>query len=128
LTAVDETPLASICYLSRLTYLSSATVHRWLTQSLGYITCHFRQVPHILPDDQKAQRVEQSRVLFQQLEAGHNRAWHDIVMPDELWFLFTMSHEFIWLPDGEKVPQRERPMIWSKSPCSQVFGIPKDSI
>jgi hypothetical protein len=42
LAALDEIPFAPTRRLSRLIHLSSATVYRRLTQSLGYTTRHLR--------------------------------------------------------------------------------------
>jgi hypothetical protein len=36
-------------------------------------------------------------------------------------FSFTAPYEFIWLPDGETVPQRERTMILSKKIMIIIF-------
>jgi hypothetical protein len=41
------------------------------------------------------------------LQAEHDRAWHDIVTLDESWFYLSTNHEFVSLPQGEKVPERE---------------------
>jgi hypothetical protein len=67
-----------------------------------------------LSDVQKLQRVDQARLLLRLLQPHHDRAWYDIVTLDESWFYFTISHEFIRLPQGEKVPERERSMIGSE--------------
>jgi hypothetical protein len=68
LAALEETPFASIRYLSRLTGLSFATVYPRLTQLLGYTARHLRRIPYILSDCQKAQRVRQNRLLLRLLE------------------------------------------------------------
>jgi hypothetical protein len=52
--------------------------------------------------------------LLRKLVAQQQRVWHDIVTFDESWFYLTIYHEFIWLPETEQVPERERPMIQSK--------------
>jgi hypothetical protein len=119
--ALDETQFASIRHLSRLTHLSSDTIYQQLTQSLAITASHLRWAAYILSDDQNMQGVEQSRLSFWPLE-------HNKVVPGKASFYFTMSHEFPWLPDGEKVPQRERPMIQSKGSWSELFGILKDPI
>jgi hypothetical protein len=48
------------------------------------------------------------------LEVQHDRPWHAIVTPDESRFSLSTDHEFIWLPEGEKIPERERHTIQSK--------------
>jgi hypothetical protein len=42
------------------------------------------------------------------LEVEEQRAWHDIVTFDESWFYCSTGCESIWLPPGEKVPERPR--------------------
>jgi hypothetical protein len=66
--ALNETLLASVSHLSRLIHLSSSTIYQQLTQSLEHTARDLRWVPHILSDDQKAQRVEQSRRFLRLLE------------------------------------------------------------
>jgi hypothetical protein len=41
------------------------------------------------------------------LEIQHDRVWHDIVTLDESWFYLNTDDELVWLPQGEKVPERE---------------------
>jgi hypothetical protein len=40
--ALEDSPLASVRQLSRLTHLPSTTVYRRLTQSLGFVARHLR--------------------------------------------------------------------------------------
>jgi hypothetical protein len=47
-------------------------------------------------------------------EVQHNRVRHGIVTLDGSWFYVSTDHEFIWLPQGEKVPECERYIIQSK--------------
>jgi hypothetical protein len=48
-------------------------------------------------------------------EVQHDRAWHDIITLDESWFYQSTDYEFVWLPQDEKVPERERHTIQSKN-------------
>jgi hypothetical protein len=41
------------------------------------------------------------------LEVQHDRAWHDIVTLDKSWFDLSTDHEFLWLPQSEKVSECE---------------------
>jgi AraC-like DNA-binding protein len=54
LLALDEQPFASIGQLAQLFHLPRTTVHRRLTQSLGFQFRYFRRVPHRLSDAQKS--------------------------------------------------------------------------
>jgi hypothetical protein len=41
------------------------------------------------------------------LEVPPDREWHGIVTLDESWFSLRTDHGFLWLPQGEKVPECE---------------------
>jgi hypothetical protein len=45
---------------------------------------------------------------------------------DESWFYLTTYHEFIWLPETEKVLERERPMIQSKKLMLTIVWNPQE--
>jgi hypothetical protein len=68
LLARSDQPCASIRELARLTHLPKPTVHRRLTQSLGFRVRHLRWVPHFLSRCQKLDRVRLSQQLFLMLE------------------------------------------------------------
>jgi hypothetical protein len=53
LLALADQPFESIRELSQLTHLPRTTVHRRLTQSLGFRVRHIRWVPHFLAHYQK---------------------------------------------------------------------------
>jgi hypothetical protein len=89
LAALEDSPFASVWQLSRLTHLPSTTVYRRLTQSLGFVTRHYRWVPHTLSDAQKGERVNMSRRLLRMLEVQRDRAWHIIVTFDKSWFYLS---------------------------------------
>jgi hypothetical protein len=52
------------------------------------------------------------------LEVQCDRAWYDIVTLDESWFWLKTDYEFVWLPQDEKVPEREQHTI-------QLYSIKK---
>jgi hypothetical protein len=93
--------------LSRLTDLPSTIVYRRLTQSLGFVACYLRRMPHALSDAPKGERVNLSWRLLRMLEVHRDRAWHDIVTLDESWLSLSTNYEFVWLPRDENVPERE---------------------
>jgi hypothetical protein len=55
----------------------------------------------------------------------HDRAWGDTVTLDEPWFCLTTRHEFIWLPQREKVPERGGHTIQSKRFTSTFIWNPR---
>jgi hypothetical protein len=121
--ALDENTFASVWQLSRLTRRPSTTVYQCLTQSLGFAARHLRWLPQVLSHAQKANRVDMSRRLLRMLEVQHGRFWHAIVTLNELWFYVRMDHEFTWLPQGEKVHERERYIIQSPKFMMRIVGI-----
>jgi hypothetical protein len=114
LAALCETPFAPVHQFSRLTHLSPATVHRWLTQSLGFTAHHFRCVRHILSDMWKAHGVDSAQLLLWSLQPQQDGEWHDVVTFGESWFTFAISHECTSPPQGENVPEREWSMVRSE--------------
>jgi hypothetical protein len=114
LAALEDSAFAAVRQLSQLIHLPSTTVCRRLTQSLGFVVCHLRWVPHALSDAKNGKRVNLSRRLLRMLEVQRDRAWHDIVTLDECRFRLSTDCESVWLPRDEKVPERERHIIQSK--------------
>jgi hypothetical protein len=57
LDALGKQPFSSICELAKLTCIPTATVHRQLTRSLGFVVKHLSWVLHSLTDTQEAQRL-----------------------------------------------------------------------
>jgi histone-lysine N-methyltransferase SETMAR len=125
LSVLDENPFASVRQLSRLTHIPATTVYPRLTESLGFTARHLGWVPHALSEEQMAQRVELSRELLRILQVQHDRAWHYIVTLDELWLYLSTDHELIWLPHGEKVPERERHTVQSKKFMPTIVWNPR---
>jgi hypothetical protein len=62
------------------------------------------------------------------IELQRDRARDDIVTRGDLWFHLTPDYEFLWLPRDEKVPERERQRVQSKSSYRGLFGIRAGSI
>jgi hypothetical protein len=111
LSALQEYPFSSLRALSRLTHLSRTSVHRHLTQSLGYVIRHLHWVPHSLSADQKAKRVAMSGSLFHLLESLSPRSWSHVITLDKSWFYHENDGEQMWLLPHEKVPERSKHMV-----------------
>jgi hypothetical protein len=120
--------VCSVQQLSRPTHLPSTIVYRRLTQSLGFVARHLRWVTHALSGAQKDERVNLSRRLLRLLEVQRDRPWHEIVTLDESWFSLSTDYEIVWLPQNEKVPEREGHTIQSKNSGSRLFGVRAGSI
>jgi hypothetical protein len=96
LATLEEKSFSSVRKLARATHLQFITVHKRLTNSLGFVLCHLRWVPHILSSPQKLQPVDLSSSLVWTLEVQERRAWHDIVTLDGSWFYDSTDYESIW--------------------------------
>jgi AraC-like DNA-binding protein len=64
LKALIDNPLFSVPELSRLTGLSRSTVHRHMTESLGFTVRHLHWISHRLSGDQKTISVSLPRQLL----------------------------------------------------------------
>jgi hypothetical protein len=58
LDSLEKQSFSSIRELAQLICIPRSTVHRHLTQSLGFVVKHLRWVPHSLTPARKAQRVK----------------------------------------------------------------------
>jgi hypothetical protein len=97
LDALEKQPFSSIRELAQLTCIPRSTVHRHLTQSLGFVVKHLRWVSHGRTAAQKAQRVSLSKKLLRELRSIKHHGWQFIITLDESWFYRATDHEQIWL-------------------------------
>jgi hypothetical protein len=82
-SALAGNPFSSVHERSRLTCLSTSTVHRHFTDLLRLAVRKLRWISHCLLDSQTAIRVKLSRGRLPVLEAQQARGWRDIVTLDE---------------------------------------------
>jgi hypothetical protein len=112
LDALQRQPFSSVRELAKLTCIPGSTVHRYLTQTLGFVVKRRRCVPHSLPDPQKASRVFLANQLLGELRSVKHHDWELSVTLDESWFYLATNHEQLWLRFEEKPPKDLG--IWSK--------------
>jgi hypothetical protein len=98
----------SIRQLARFTCIPTTTVHRHLTQSLGFMVKHLRWVPHTLTPTQEMERATLSIELLRQLRSIERHGWQFIITLGELWFYLSADHEQIWLRVKEQPPEKPR--------------------
>jgi hypothetical protein len=75
LDALEHYPFSSIRELTCLTCISIPTVHRYLTQSLGFVVKHLCWVPHTLTPPQKTEPATLSIELLRQLRSIEHHGW-----------------------------------------------------
>jgi hypothetical protein len=124
LSVLKVQPFDSVCDIPRLTRLARSTVHWHLTRSLGFMVCHLRWIPDVLPEAQNRIRVSNSKQLLAILQEQQGSSWRELVLLDESWFYLHTDHERIWLAPGETPPDRERHTIQSpKFMLTIVWGL-----
>jgi hypothetical protein len=114
LLALADQSSASIRKLSRLTDLPTTTVHRRLTQFLGFV-CAISDGYPFFATLSKARSSEVVTTIFLMLEPQERRSWHGIVTLDESWFYLHTDHELIWAQPDAEIPERERHPVQSQT-------------
>jgi hypothetical protein len=76
-------PLGSVRYIAEATDTPATTVFYILTKVLGLRFCHWRWVPDLLSDDQKADGPRQAFLLLTALTAAEKRKWLNFRTRDE---------------------------------------------
>ena len=61
---IETTPFASVSYIANTLSSNKATIYRYLTEHLGRVYKHSRWVPHLLTQQQKKKRVDETKELF----------------------------------------------------------------
>jgi hypothetical protein len=102
LDALEHDPFSSLQELARLTCIPTTTVHRNLTQSLGFVVKHLRWIPRTLTPTEKPEPATPSIELLRQLPSIKHHGWQFIISLDESWFYLSTDHEQIWLHMEEK--------------------------
>jgi hypothetical protein len=82
LDALEHYPFSYIRELARFTCIPITTVHRHLTQSLGFVVKHLRWISHTLTHTQKPERATLSIELLRQLRSIEQHSWQ---------FIFTLT-------------------------------------
>jgi hypothetical protein len=93
--ALGQTPFASVRELAKATCISTATVWRRLTRSLGFFVKHLHWVPHNLTEVQRQIRIDRSIELLRRLESAQANEWQSIMILDESWFYLWTIHEIV---------------------------------
>jgi histone-lysine N-methyltransferase SETMAR len=69
---------------------------------MGYNYPRYRLVPHNLSDEQRSDRLKQSRELLEVLQNAKWLRWRFILTGDELWFFYVKEHQKLWpAPDSD---------------------------
>jgi hypothetical protein len=119
-----EFPFASARHMSRHLRTSHHIIKEILRRQLGLRKFSRRWAPHTLSDDQKANRVRDSRVLLAILQRLQDNSVERISTDDESWFLYEYKSDSIFAASREAVPQRCKHKIQAKKKMVIVFFTP----
>jgi hypothetical protein len=96
---------------------------------------NLRWIPHSLDDAHKAERVSLSTDLLMLLKENQKTGFANIITSDESWFYFEYSHQSVWVPSRDEVPERIKQkidtkkcldsVIWSVNGIHSLLGVPK---
>jgi hypothetical protein len=78
LSALTAEPFASVCDITWLIYLHRSTVYLYFAHLLRFTVRHLRWIHHLMTNEQKQNRVRDSQVLLEILQAQQSRSWYDI--------------------------------------------------
>lgn len=74
-----------------------------MTNELHLKKVHFRWVPHILSDQQRMNRIEESNKLLSILESLSPNQLLKVVTCDESWMFLWYQEDGVWKHDGERL-------------------------
>jgi AraC-like DNA-binding protein len=114
LCVLHHSPFETVRSIAEEVGVSSATVHRRLTESLELQPRFLKWVPHLLTCDLKTKRVELARELLETLRSEEHTCFHRIITGDESWFYLDYSSDHIWTCASDDVPQRVSHQIQSE--------------
>ena len=103
--ALFKEPYSTIRSIADKLKVSVTTTWRYVHIHLGYVYKHTRWVPHILNDEQKKIRVEESKKLLNILRLTQRRGWRDIITGDQSWFTLSYGINGCWLHPEEEAPE-----------------------
>jgi DNA-binding IclR family transcriptional regulator len=83
LDALEQYPFSSIQELARFICIPTKTVHRCVTQSLGFMVKHLRWVPHTFTPTQQTERATLSIELLRQLQSIEHQGWQFVITLDK---------------------------------------------
>jgi hypothetical protein len=83
LQAFNKTLFALMQELAKSMCISTATVLRRLTKSLGFVVEYLHWVPHSLTEAQRQIRIDRSIELLRRLESAQANEWQSFMTLDE---------------------------------------------
>lgn len=119
--ALTENPFISAMGISVGYGIPYTTVHRVLTQQLGLKYYVSRWIPAHLDQNQKANRVRDSKALLGCIEDRSYKGFTNLLTADESWFYHSTEHPGRWARTPEEVEPRVSKKINAKKTLVVVF-------
>ena len=117
-------PFASTRVIAENLNIWHSTAYRYLTLYLGLEYKKTRWVPHSLSNEQKLQRVNDSKELLSILERAKKQGWRTILTGDQSWFTFAYPNKGQWLEAIEDRPEEESGKIQvQKLMITVIWGV-----
>jgi hypothetical protein len=82
--------------------------------------------PHLLSDNQKADRARQALILLATLTTGEKQRWLNCWTGDESWIMWVNPGTGSWMTIDEELPQRVHQTIGARKSLLEIFFNPKE--
>jgi hypothetical protein len=135
-SVLEQEPFASSHHIASVTGLSKGTVLNILHNDLQMEFFSLGWVPHSLSEEQKGKRVQDCRVLVDELGRLGPTGLSYVLTSDESWFCHDNPHQAKWAHCRDDVGTQPRQTItgekalivvfWSFKGFSLVTCVPKD--
>lgn len=112
---------ASARKIARSLNVSPTTVVDHMRNRIGMKLVFLRNIPHILTEDQKIQRVKLSKVLLQNLTQEQETGFEFVLTGDECWFVHQYQLKEIWILKNEDIPVRVIDSHYTKKTMFTIF-------
>ncbi|OHS93101.1 histone-lysine N-methyltransferase SETMAR-like protein [Tritrichomonas foetus] len=109
LDVLTEFPHSSCRYIANVLGEPKSTIYDRLTSKLMYKHVHLRWVPHILTENQKANRVLLAKKLLKILNAEQKTNFTFLITGDESWFYSKTDFNTQWIPENSVIPTIQNP-------------------
>jgi histone-lysine N-methyltransferase SETMAR len=118
---LKDEPFLSARVLAKRLGTNPHTIRDVLTRDLGLTRFTRRWVPHELSRANKARRVEDSRLLLEELRKDSRRDFDHIMTGDESWFYYSYDSSSMFARDRASVVPRVSKTIGSKKAMITIF-------
>jgi hypothetical protein len=110
LIALTAFPFHSVRTLASSLKIPPSTIYDHLRRA-NFTVKHLRWVPHTLDDCAQWSRVEMANLMLKMIVEARHDSWRCFLTGDESWLFYSIDHEQLWLPQGERAPTRARSII-----------------